>query len=340
MLFGMGHPLLDISASVDEDFLQKYNLNPNDAILADERHSSLYTELLEKYHCRYIAGGSTQNTLRVFQWVLKTPQVATFVGCIGNDKFGDIIDQKAREAGVNVSYQYSEKESTGSCAVLLTNRGNCRSLCTRLAAAECYSVGHLMEPTNKKLMEAASHYYISGFPLSGSLDTILRVARHASSNNKIFCMNLGAPFLCRTFKANMMAAFPYIDIIFGNETEAREFADVHNLGTNDIEEIARLMSRFPKQNGKFERMVVITQGADEVVVVQGESTQIFPVPKLNQDLIVDTNGAGDAFVGGFLARLVQGRPVDACVRCGIQAAAEIIKNSGCTLPDRESVNIA
>lgn len=262
------------------------------------------------------------------------------MGCIGNDKFGDIIEQKARDAGVNVSYQYSEKESTGTCAVLLTKRGNCRSLCTRLAAAECYSVGHLLEPTNKKLMEEASHYYISGFPLSSSLDTILTIARHASSNNKIFCMNLGAPFLCRTFKANMMAAFPYIDIIFGNETEAREFADVHNLGTNDIAEIARLMGRLPKENGKFERMVVITQGADEVVVVQGESTQTFPVPKLHQDLIVDTNGAGDAFVGGFLARLVQGRPVDTCVRCGIQAAAEIIKNSGCTLPDRESVNIA
>ena len=30
--------------------------------------------------------------------------------------------------------------------------------------------------------------------------------------------------------------------------------------------------------------------------------------------IVDTNGAGDAFVGGFLAQYVQNRPLDVAVR--------------------------
>ncbi|KAH6947185.1 hypothetical protein HPB50_017498 [Hyalomma asiaticum] len=96
----------------------------------------------------------------------------------------------------------------------------------------------------------------------------------------------------------MMAAFPYVDIIFGNETEAREFADVHNMKTKDITEIAKLISKFPKENKEFERMVVITQGADDVVVAQGHTTQNFPVPKLEPDVIIDTNGAGDSFVGG------------------------------------------
>jgi adenosine kinase len=30
ILFGMGTPLLDISATVDKDFLDKYSLKPND----------------------------------------------------------------------------------------------------------------------------------------------------------------------------------------------------------------------------------------------------------------------------------------------------------------------
>uniref|UniRef100_A0A131XX10 Adenosine kinase n=1 Tax=Ixodes ricinus TaxID=34613 RepID=A0A131XX10_IXORI len=339
MLFGMGNPLLDISATVENDFLTKYSLKPNDAILADEKHAALYTELVEKYDCSYIAGGATQNTLRVFQWVVQVPEVSTFMGCIGHDKFGGILEQKAKEAGVNVRYQYSDKEATGTCAVLLTDQGRSRSLCANLAAAQLYSSEHLCKPDNKALMEEASHYYISGFFLSVSLDSILTVAKHACSKGKTFCMNLSAPFLCRIFKEQMMQAFPYIDILFGNETEAREFADVHNLGTTDTVEIAKLISKFPKESGHFERMVVITQGAEDVIVAQGNDTQTFPVPKLKTEDIVDTNGAGDAFVGGFLAMYLLGKPIETCVRCGITVSVEVIKKSGCTLPDRESVHV-
>lgn len=339
MLFGMGNPLLDISASVENDFLHKYSLKPNDAILADEKHASLYTELVEKYDCSYIAGGATQNTLRVIQWIVQMPEVTTFMGCIGRDKFGGILEQKAREAGVNVRYQYSDKLPTGTCAVLLTRNGSERSLCANLAAANTYPVEHLRKPENKALMEDASYYYISGFFLTVSIESILTVAEHACEKGKVFSMNLSAPFLCRLFKEQMMQAFPYIDILFGNETEAREFADVHNLGTTDVATIAKLVSKFPKKNTATERMVVFTQGADDVVVVHGDQTLTFPVPKLKPEEIVDTNGAGDSFVGGFLAMYLVGKPIETCVRCGVNVSVEVVKNSGCTLPDRESVHV-
>lgn len=67
MLFGMGNPLLDISANVNEDLLQKYSLKPNDAILAEEKHMSLYDVLVTDYNVEYTAGGATQNSLRVAQ---------------------------------------------------------------------------------------------------------------------------------------------------------------------------------------------------------------------------------------------------------------------------------
>lgn len=37
-LFCMGNPLLDIQVTNGEQLLKKYNLNPNDAILAEEKH--------------------------------------------------------------------------------------------------------------------------------------------------------------------------------------------------------------------------------------------------------------------------------------------------------------
>ena len=47
VLFGMGNPLLDISAVVDKDFLDKYSLKPNDQILAEDKHKELFDELVK-----------------------------------------------------------------------------------------------------------------------------------------------------------------------------------------------------------------------------------------------------------------------------------------------------
>ena len=45
----MGNPLLDISATVDAEFLAKYKLEANNAILAGEEHQPIYAEVVEKY---------------------------------------------------------------------------------------------------------------------------------------------------------------------------------------------------------------------------------------------------------------------------------------------------
>ncbi|XP_026110817.1 adenosine kinase-like [Carassius auratus] len=70
-----------------------------------------------------------------------------------------------------------------------------------------------------------SHFcLLKGFFLTVSLESILKVAKHASENNKIFCINLSAPFICEFFKEALMKVMPYVDILFGNETEAAVFA--------------------------------------------------------------------------------------------------------------------
>ena len=48
-LFGMGNPLLDISAEVPRDYLEKYDLKANDAILAEPRHMPIYQEIVDTY---------------------------------------------------------------------------------------------------------------------------------------------------------------------------------------------------------------------------------------------------------------------------------------------------
>jgi adenosine kinase len=40
-LFCMGNPLLDMQITNGENFLKKYELKENDAILAEEKHASM-----------------------------------------------------------------------------------------------------------------------------------------------------------------------------------------------------------------------------------------------------------------------------------------------------------
>ncbi|XP_013383354.1 adenosine kinase 2 isoform X2 [Lingula anatina] len=333
VLFGMGNPLLDICATVDDDFLKKYDLKANDAILAEDKHKPLYQDMLDTYKSvDYIAGGATQNAIRVATWLLGTPQSTTFMGCVGKDKFGEILKSKAEGDGVNVKYQYNEKESTGTCGVLLT--GENRSLCANLAAANCFTVDHLDVPDNWALVEKANYYYIAGFFLTVCPPAIQKVAKHACEKNKTFMMNLSAPFLCQFFKEPMMAALPYVDILFGNETEAATFSKEQNFDTEDVKEIALKAAALTKENKSRSRMVVFTQGASPVLIAHEGKVTEYPVIPIAEKDMVDTNGAGDAFVGGFLAQYVLGKPVEECVRCGHYAANIVIKRSGCTYPDK------
>ena len=71
--------------------------------------------------------------------------------------------------------------------------------------------------------EAALMCPSQGFFLTVSPESIVAVGEHACEHNKVFSMNLSAPFLCEFFKDPMMKAFPYIDILFSNETVSEEW---------------------------------------------------------------------------------------------------------------------
>ena len=50
--------------SRDEALLEQYGLKANDAILAEEKHMTLYEELIQNRDAQLLAGGAAQNTAR------------------------------------------------------------------------------------------------------------------------------------------------------------------------------------------------------------------------------------------------------------------------------------
>ncbi|XP_033756472.1 adenosine kinase-like isoform X2 [Pecten maximus] len=332
-LLGYGNPLLDISVQGNADFLKKYDLKADNSILAEDKHKGMYDDMTETFEdsVEYGPGGATLNSLRIAQWLSGVPKATTFFGCINEgDKYGKILCSKAEEENVNFKHQNNSEVPTGTCAVIVT--GTSRSLCANLAAANCFTESHLDVEENWKLVEKAQYYYIAGFPLTVCPAAMLRIAKHSGEKGKTFCTNLSAPFICQFFKDPLMELMPFVDILFGNETEAETFAKEHNFGTEDRKEIAKKIAAMPKDNASKPRVVIITQAEDPIIVAKGGEVTEYPVIPIKPENIVDTNGAGDAFVGGFLAQLVKGESEAKCIKCGVYAANVVIQQSGCTFP--------
>ncbi|XP_050436741.1 uncharacterized protein LOC126843340 [Adelges cooleyi] len=331
-LVGFGNPLLDMSINGDDDLLNKYDLKSNNAILAEEKHMPLYEELINFEKVEYTAGGSAQNSLRVAQWILKEPSVAVFFGAVGKDKYSDILKQKANEEGLKVQYQYTTEKPTGTCAVIVTNKGKDRSLCANLSAAQTFSEDHLYVSENKQIIDNAQFYLTTGFFLQVNVKAVQKVAEIARQKKCPFLFNISAPFICQFYMNDVMLVYHFVDILIGNDEEAKAFSETQKWNLSDIEEIAKKLSTFEVDSG-HKRLVVITQGENPVIAANDGVITRYPVPKIPTSNIVDTNGAGDAFVGGFVGKYVLGCPVEDCINCGIKAASYIIQRPGISKGD-------
>merc|ERR1711977_69373 len=327
------NPLLDIQGG-NEELLKKYDLKANDAILAEEKHMGLFEDLL-KTDAKLIPGGAAQNTARGAAYILPQKSVV-FIGCVGKDKYADTLRTESEKQGVRVEYRIDDEQPTGRCGVVITGKN--RSLCTDLAAANLYNIEHLKKPEIWSLVEQAKVYYVGGYHLTVSPPAILTLAEEAAAKNKIFILNLSAPFIAQFFKEPLDKTSPYWDYLIGNESEAEAWGKAHGLPpTSNVEDIAKEMASLPKKNDQRKRVVVITQGTEPTLVAQqahdGEVTlSKYPVRAIGEEKIVDTNGAGDAFAGGFVAAIVQGKDLKTAVDMGQWLALLSIQELGPSYP--------
>ncbi|CCJ31280.1 unnamed protein product [Pneumocystis jirovecii] len=331
-LFGLGNPLLDIQVR-DQSFLEKYGLEPNNSILAEEKHIPIYEEIARISDVKYVAGGSAQNTLRAAQYIL--PKNSTvYVGCVGNDEFADHLKSISEKEGLRTEYLVDTTEPTGVCAVILN--GVNRSLVTRLAAARNYNISHLKSPKIWSLVENADFYYVEGYHLSVCGLCISTICEEAAIKNKVFIINLSAEYLCYSYKNLMDLQSQYWDYVISNDSEAIAYANSHDIQTTNIEEIAKYISKLPKKNNKRPRVVIVTRGDKDIIVAKSHNGQTelisVPVPEVPQDEILDTNAVGDAFAGGFIASLILGYSLKRNIQCGIWLAQLCIRQNGATFP--------
>merc|ERR1712137_255182 len=147
---------------------------------------------------------------------------------------GKILETCASNDGVSTHYM-KDCSPTGTCAVLVNNGE--RSLIANLAAANNFKKSHLETPESREIYHKAKYFYIAGFFLTVSMESLILLAEHSLAMGKTFCLNLSAPFIVEYFSENIHTAMPFVDYLFCNENEAQTYAKKHGM-TSNLQDLA------------------------------------------------------------------------------------------------------
>ena len=152
-------------------------------------------------------------------------------------------------------------------------------------------------------------------------------------------LTLSAVFMVQYHREKILEISQNADIIVGNKEEFEAFAEMSKESPKNI-----FTKVFEKLSPK-ERLFIVTDGGNGVYISKYDYKkrqidfilQSFPHNLKNEE-ICDLNGAGDAFLGGFLSQYMKGATLQDCCKAGNDAAFIIIKNVGCTFPKNKVIN--
>merc|ERR1712010_291068 len=112
-----------------------------------------------------------------------------------------------------------------------------------------FKKSHLETSESKVIYERARFFYIAGFFLTVSMESLVLVAEHSLVMDKIFCLNLSAPFIIEYYGEQVQTALPYVDYLFCNESEAHTYAKKHEMCMcSNLKDVALKLAASPKKN--------------------------------------------------------------------------------------------
>lgn len=337
-IIGIGDPIVDISAEIDKDSIKKYELAWGSTVMANDKNIKIFNEIEKRDHVSYIPGGSVQNTMRVISWCLNNQQKTqgrfrvSMLGCVGDDIYSHKIINSLKDSGVVPLLQQLPKEETSRCGVGIYKKERC--LVTELRASKKLSEKFIQENIDSILDHQA--LLIEGYILQSKLNICEFLCEKFSRENKLVILTLSAVFMIQFHYDKVFKIADMSDIIVGNIEEAETFAG--EKGSDNNETFIKIHQKLsPNKN----RKLIITDGKNGVFCSQYDYQENKLEYCLNcmanlipSEKIKDLNGAGDAFLGGFLAEYLQGSDLIRCCKLGNRTAGVIIKNVGCTFPKK------
>ncbi len=234
-----------------------------------------------------------------------------YLGRHGNGRFGDLARAAMRAEGIEMALPASSAKDTGLC-VALTEASTERTFISHMGAE-----GELSAEDLAGVVPAADDYvYVSGYSLlldgkaQPLIDWLLALPR------QIVVVFDPGPLVKAPESALMRTLLPRIDIWTSNGPEVLAFTGAADIAT-------ALPSL--KQHLNADTLLVVRDGPNGCWVGRGSAIEHVPGFKVQA---VDSNGAGDAHAGVFIAGLAKGLPPAEAARHANAAAALAVTRWG------------
>jgi adenosine kinase len=258
------------------------------------------------------------------------------LGSVGNDVYGQLYEKLLDSENITSVFEKFDVTNTGVCAVYCHNKD--RGHVTDLGASTLVSNEYVTKVWD--MFKNVELIFTELFILKHRKKIVYQLAELSNTDRRHFGFNLPSFYFIETYLEDIKNLFEYADIVFANAAEAIFLGNL--LKIHDPENLSELcvhLAKLVKKNKTKKRVVIITNGPNPAYICEYDHAQHrvtyngqnIPDYVPNEE-IVDTNGAGDAFAGGFLSKFIKGKNLEECVRAGHWAAAMIIQKRGCQLP--------
>jgi ribokinase len=233
-------------------------------------------------HC---GGVGTNCALAIAPWGINV----RLLGCVGQDRFGDLLLDKLRKTGVDISgVQRSSRSLTGILYINVTCDGQ-RTFFGSRGANQFMRPLHV--PAGSLLSSDAAHLVGYSFLNPGPEKMARQILRQFHSRGKRVSLDVGMEPSKRIPK-KILRLLPQIDLLFVSSDEA-----------------AILTGRSSPRESflQFERA-----GAKEIVMKTGKRGCLISDGGILREVppfavrVVDSTGAGDAFTAAFLQARIRG----------------------------------
>jgi len=237
-----------------------------------------------------------------------------FVGRIGTDHWGDFLASVILGEGIDARGLKRTAEASTCSVVVLINSSGERIFFYHGGANDLFGP----DDVDPVLVAEASLVHVGGTYLLPRFDGpgAAELFAAARKQGKLTSMDVTWDTQGR-WLATIEPCLPHLSYFLPSVKEAREIT-----GRERAEEMAEFLQARGVQT------VVIKLGA-RGCYVKPPAGEGFYIPALTTEA-VDTTGAGDAFVAGFLAGVLRGQDLAACARLACAVAALNIRKVGAT----------
>lgn len=255
-----------------------------------------------------MAGGSGANQA---VWLAAMGVDAHFVARVGMADEARLV-RHFEGQGVAAHLAADEGAPTGTLICLVDADGERSFLTDRGANARLCA-----EDLPGELLDSVERLHISGYALFEETPRVALMDFMAIATGRDIPVSIdpaSTGFLEGVGPQNFIAWTKGADIVFPNADEARLLTGQ----TEPDQQVAALLNHYPR--------VVLKRGR-EGAIYAARDAQAFALPAESVDMI-DTTGAGDAFLAGFLAAELRGDDPHACLAAAISAGARAVTKLG------------